>query len=64
MRMNDLIGGWGGFEKLVVALNETGNVLIEHNVVLLGKSSVTKTNKIYLFRKNLLVLWDGNKKVE
>jgi hypothetical protein len=54
----NLIGDWGGFEKLIAALHETGNVKVEHNVTLVGESGaprqidvlVTHTEGLYTHR--------------
>ncbi len=53
-----LIGDWGGFEKLIATLHETGNVRVEHNVTLVGESGaprqidvlVTHTEGLYTHR--------------
>lgn len=37
-RMADLVKDWGGFEELVKDLHNTGNVTVERDVVLKGKS--------------------------
>lgn len=42
MGLNDLIGDWGGFEKLVATLHETGDVTVEHNVTLSGRSGAPR----------------------
>lgn len=34
----DLVKDWGGFEKLVADLSQTGEVTVEHNVNLTGRS--------------------------
>jgi hypothetical protein len=33
---------WGGFEKLVAELHETGEVTVEHNAILIGKSGTPR----------------------
>jgi hypothetical protein len=36
--LSDLATDWGGFEKLIAKLHETGEVTVEHNVILAGRS--------------------------
>ncbi len=38
MIISDLVKDWGGFEKLVAELHETGDVTVEHNAILVGTS--------------------------
>lgn len=40
--ISDLVSDWGGFEKLVSQLNETGSVIVEHNVTLEGRSGAPR----------------------
>lgn len=40
--LSDLVADWGGFEQLVAHLNETGDVSVERNVKLKGKSGATR----------------------
>jgi Restriction endonuclease len=40
--LNNLISDWGGFEKLVAKLHETGNVEVQHDVTLIGKSGAPR----------------------
>jgi restriction endonuclease Mrr len=40
--LNSLISDWGGFEKLVAKLHETGSVEVQHNVTLVGKSGAPR----------------------
>jgi hypothetical protein len=42
MKIKDLIEDWGGFEKLVAELHETGEVTVEHDVVLKGRSGTLR----------------------
>lgn len=45
MADNDLKGlvqDWGGFERLITKLNETGTAQVEHNVVLTGRSGAPR----------------------
>ena len=37
-----LIPDWGGFEKLVAELNQTGSVTVEHDVTLVGRSGAPR----------------------
>lgn len=53
-----LIGDWGGFEKMIAALHETGDVQVQHDVKLTGQSGaprqidvlVTHTAGLYTHR--------------
>ncbi|MBE7156918.1 MAG: restriction endonuclease [Rhodospirillales bacterium] len=38
----DLVKDWGGFEKLVASLHETGEVTVQHNVTLPGRSGAER----------------------
>jgi hypothetical protein len=38
----DLVSDWGGFERLVAQLHETGDVTVEHNVTLTGRSGASR----------------------
>jgi hypothetical protein len=38
----ELVTDWGGFEKLIAELNQTGDVTVEHNVVLQGRSGAPR----------------------
>lgn len=40
--ISDLVTDWGGFEKLVARLHETGGVSVEHNVTLPGRSGAPR----------------------
>jgi Restriction endonuclease len=40
--LSDLVSDWGGFERLVAKLHETGNVSVEHNVILPGRSGAPR----------------------
>jgi hypothetical protein len=42
MRLDELVGDWGGFEKLVAELHRVGDVTVEHNVTLLGRSGAPR----------------------
>ena len=42
MSITDWIKDWGGFEKLIAKLNETGDVSVSHNVVLEGRSGAKR----------------------
>ena len=36
--LEDLVQDWGGFERLIADLHDTGTVTVEHDVVLTGRS--------------------------
>ncbi len=38
LRLSELVSDWGGFERLVASLHETGTVHVKHNVTLMGRS--------------------------
>jgi hypothetical protein len=40
--LSDLVADWGGFERLVAQLHETGGVSVEHNVTLPGRSGAPR----------------------
>jgi hypothetical protein len=42
LRIEDLVKDWGGFEKLIAKLHETGDVRVEHNVTLTGASGAPR----------------------
>lgn len=42
MTLNDLVGDWGGFERLVATLHETGEVRVERDVILAGRSGAPR----------------------
>ena len=42
LNLGGLVSDWGGFEKLVAALNAIGNVSVEHDVRLTGKSGAPR----------------------
>ena len=48
MNIPELVTDWGGFEKLVVALHETGDVTVEHNAQLVGKSGAPRQIDVLL----------------
>jgi len=48
MRLDELVGDWGGFEKLVAALHETGDVSVEHDVTLPGRSGAPRQIDVLL----------------
>jgi hypothetical protein len=41
-QLSDLVTDWGGFEKLVAQLHETGDVVVEHDVTLTGRSGAPR----------------------
>lgn len=47
----DLVGNWGGFEALIAKLNETGEVVVEHNVVLPGRSEAPRQIDVLIRHK-------------
>jgi hypothetical protein len=51
MNISELVKDWGGFEKLVAALHETGDVTVEHNVVLQGRSGAPRQIDVLLKHK-------------
>ena len=42
LKIEDLIEDWGGFEKLVAKLHETGEVIVERDVILKGRSGAPR----------------------
>lgn len=40
--LSRLVADWGGFEKLIAQLNETGDVVVEHDVTLIGRSGAPR----------------------
>ena len=40
--ISDLVKDWGGFEKFIAKLHETGDVTVEHNVTLTGRSGAPR----------------------
>jgi hypothetical protein len=40
--LSDLVTDWGGFERLVAQLHETGDVRVEHDVSLVGRSGAPR----------------------
>jgi hypothetical protein len=51
MNINEMVKDWGGFEKLVATLHETGDVTVEHNVQLIGKSGAPRQIDVLLKHK-------------
>lgn len=51
----DLVKDWGGFEKLVAQLNQTGDVTVEHDVVLKGRSGAPRQIDVLIRHKKGLV---------
>ncbi|MFG1303028.1 restriction endonuclease [Xanthobacter autotrophicus] len=51
MSMTDWVKDWGGFEKLVAKLNETGEVMVQHNVVLTGRSGAPRQIDVLIRHK-------------
>jgi hypothetical protein len=54
LNLGGLVSDWGGFEKLVADLNATGNVTVEHDVKLIGKSGVRNLTNVRTY-SNLIV---------
>jgi predicted helicase len=46
------VADWGGFEKLVAQLNETGSVTAEHNVTLVGRSGAPRQIDVLARHRN------------
>jgi Restriction endonuclease len=51
MNIADFVTDWGGFEKLVAKLHETGEVTVEHNVVLAGRSGAPRRIDVLIRHK-------------
>jgi hypothetical protein len=51
MSIAKLVTDWGGFEKLVAQLHETGEVKVEHNVVLVGRSGAPRQIDVLIRQK-------------
>ena len=51
MSIANLVTDWGGFEKLVAQLHETGAVSVEHNVVLTGRSGAPRQIDVVIRHK-------------
>ena len=48
LRLGGLVKDWGGFEKLVAELNQTGNVSVAHDVTLIGKSGAPRQTDVVI----------------
>ncbi|WP_054970001.1 restriction endonuclease [Alicyclobacillus ferrooxydans] len=42
MKLSEMVKDWGGFERLVADLHNTGDVKVEHNVILTGRSGAPR----------------------
>lgn len=42
LRLSELVSDWGGFERLIASLHETGSVSVQHNVTLKGRSGTPR----------------------
>ena len=42
MKLDNIVEDWGGFERLVAKLHETGDVAVERNVILKGRSGAPR----------------------
>jgi hypothetical protein len=51
VNVGELVKDWGGFEKLVAELHETGEVSVEHNVILTGKSGAPRQIDVLIRHK-------------
>jgi Restriction endonuclease len=51
MKIAELVTDWGGFERLVATLHETGEVSVEHNVVLQGRSGAPRQIDVLIRHK-------------
>ncbi|MHB1756821.1 MAG: restriction endonuclease [Leptospirillum sp.] len=51
LKLGGLISDWGGFEKLVAKLNETGHVTVEHNVKMVGRSGAPRQIDVLIRHK-------------
>lgn len=51
MSVAELVTDWGGFEQFVAKLHETGEVTVEHNVVLLGRSGAPRQIDVLIRHK-------------
>jgi Restriction endonuclease len=51
MSIDDLISDWGGFERLVASLHDTGAVTVEHNVVVRGRSGANRQIDVLIRHK-------------
>lgn len=51
LSIDDLISDWGGFERLVASLHVTGEVTIEHNVVVRGRSGANRQIDVLIRHK-------------
>jgi hypothetical protein len=49
--ISDLVKDWGGFEKLIAELHETGEVTVEHNAILIGKSGAPRQIDVLIRHK-------------
>ena len=49
--LSELVSDWGGFEQLVAKLNEIGDVTVEHNVVLPGRSGAPRQIDVLIRHK-------------
>jgi hypothetical protein len=52
MSIAELVTDWGGFEKLVATLHETGEVSVEHYVVLQGRSGAQRQIDVLIRHKH------------
>jgi hypothetical protein len=48
LSIDSLVEDWGGFEKLVAKLHDTGDVSVERNVILTGRSGAPRQIDVLL----------------
>jgi hypothetical protein len=51
LNISELVKDWGGFEKLVAEFHETGEVTVEHNVTLVGRSGAPRQIDVLIHHK-------------
>jgi hypothetical protein len=51
MSIADLVKDWGGFEKLVAKLHDTGDVTVQHNAILKGQSGADRQIDVLIRHK-------------
>jgi hypothetical protein len=49
--ISDLVKDWGGFEKLIAELHNTGEVTVEHNATVIGKSGAPRQIDVLIRHK-------------
>jgi hypothetical protein len=51
MSIGDLVTDWGGFEKPVAELHEAGEVTVQHNVTMTGRSGALRQIDVLIRHK-------------